>query len=533
MKHKLEDQEALLSVQTGIKPRMKTPNDNLALVSLLLILIFTSGFYGLLILRDGLPVVLLILLALLWALHIYTDRIRILPTPLDAPMLALLVSLAVNLTFSVDRQSTLVRAYHLALSFSLFFAIVRLVQFRKDLPITIVCLLLLSLGAGILGLFATDWSGGVLGFLSPVYVKLPRLASIVPGASINKNTMGGALTFFPPLLLSLFWDGSAFKKLARKYPGYNKLPIWFYKLLVLLCLALVLAVIILTQSRGAWLGAAVGLYVFLVWKDKRFLWAIPTGILFLMVISQKTGISSLAEFFALLDRGQDASLQGRLDIWQRIISLTRDFPVTGVGLDALNPVYQSFFNPFLFDEPPARLYHAHNTLLSVTIEMGIPALILYVAMLTTFAAMAKRAFRGARRINKVLIMGLVCGMLAHQVFGLMDAYPLGKNLGIIMWIYFAVITALYIHRGRMIRSFPQQQDEKASPPVGDLLGQILFGLALWLMLSLIALALVRVNIYLSLLAAILAGVFLGVVSVKSPVFMKARKKTITNAINNG
>jgi hypothetical protein len=147
--------------------------------------------------------------------------------------------------------------------------------------------------------------------------------------------------------------------------------------------------------------------------------------------------------------------------------------------------------------------------------------------------MAKRAFRGARRINKVLIMGLVCGMLAHQVFGLMDAYPLGKNLGIIMWIYFAVITALYIHRGRMIRSFPQQQDEKASPPVGDLLGQILFGLALWLMLSLIALALVRVNIYLSLLAAILAGVFLGVVSVKSPVFMKARKKTITNAINNG
>ena len=204
--------------------------------------------------------------------------------------------------------------------------------------------------------------------------------------------------------------------------------------------------------------------------------------------------------------------------------MVRDFPLTGVGLDALNPVFQSFFNPFLFNEPPATLFHAHNTLLSVTIELGIPALILYVALLSAFVVMAKRAWKGARTINRVLIMGLVCGMISHQVFGLMDAYPLGKNLGITMWIYFSVMTALYVHRSQMVRSQPQPQDQKPASQSSGSIQQILRGLAAWLVLSLLALAILRVNVYLSLIVAILSGVYMGVWLEKTPIPSVSRKQ---------
>ncbi|HOR20030.1 MAG TPA: O-antigen ligase family protein [Brevefilum sp.] len=502
---------------TGKLSQQRPLRDRLASLSLIAILLFTAGLYALLMLQDEPFLFALVLLALVWVLHLWADRWAIYPTPLDVPILALLILMPLNLIISADPPLTLVRIDHLLLSFSLFFAIVRLVQLRKHFPALIFSLLILSIGAGLLGLLATDWQSSILlSFLSPIYETLPRLTAFVPGASINKNTMGGALAFFPPLLLSLLWDHSAFRKLISKYSGIKFFPIWFYKLLAFFALGLVLAVVFLTQSRGAWLGVAVGLYVLLVWRDKRFLWAIPIGVLALILFLNQTGIGGLSELFALLDQGQDASLQSRLDIWARIISLIRGFPVTGVGLDALNPVYQTFFNPFLFNEPPARLYHAHNSLLSVASEMGIPALILYVALLSGFGAMAWRAWKRARTINRVLIMGLVCGMIAHQVFGLMDAYPLGKNLGITMWIYFAVMTALYVHRSRMVRSHPQPQVQKAAQTASALLQGALISLAAWLILSLLSLAMLRVNVYASLLAAVVAGIFLGVMLVVHP-----------------
>ncbi|MEL7625961.1 MAG: O-antigen ligase family protein [Anaerolineaceae bacterium] len=510
------DQETLYTPSTVTLLPVKTAREKLASYSLLAIFIFTSTLYALLILRDDLPLIALVLLAVLWVIHMVSYRWSIEPTPLNMPILGLLLLLPINFIISADPSSTLIRIYHLFLSFSLFFTIIRLVKFRKHLPTLILSIIILSIGAGLLGLLATDWSSGLLGFLSPFYEKLPRLNSIIPGASINKNTMGGALAFFPPLLLSLIWDGSAFKKMIAKYPVIARFPEWLYKLMVLLALLLVLAIIFLTQSRGAWLGTAAGFFLFLVWKDKRFLLAIPLGVLALFIVLKQTDIGGLPELFTLLDRGQDASLQSRLDIWQRIISMVRDFPVTGLGLDALNPVYQAFFNPFLFNEPPAMLYHAHNTFLSVTIEMGIPALILYVSLLSAFGAMAWRTWKHARTVNRVLIMGLVCGMIAYQVFGLMDAYPLGKNLGITMWIYFGVMTALYVHRAQMVRSFPQPQAQMEPPLVKKQLQQNLIGLSVWLVLALLALGLIRLDVYLSLLIAIASGVLIGVVSVKNP-----------------
>lgn len=460
-------------------------------------------------LRDDIPLAALAVLGLLWLLLLFAEGHKSYLTSLHVPILGLLILLPINLLLSANTQATLPKIYGLLLSFSLFFLIIRLVQFRKHLPLLIFSLLALALGAALMGLFATDWPEGGLAFISRIAQTLPQLSAILPGASINKNTMGGALTFFPPLLLSLFWDNNSFKKLLTKYPQLKKVPVLLYKLLLILTLALILLVLILTQSRGAWLGTALGLFVFFVWKDKRFLIAIPVGLIFLFFLVSQTGDGTLLGFLSFLDQGQDSSLAGRMHIWAKIVSLIRDFPITGVGLDAISTVYPIFFNPFLFSEFPAVLFHAHNTLLSVSIEMGIPALILYVALLSTFFIMARYAWKHARTINRVLIMGLVCGMLSHQVFGIMDAFTLGKTLGVTMWIYYAILAALFINRDQMIHTKPPQDNPETTLSRSVQIRYGLLGIAFWLLLSLIVLTFCQINIYVSLLLSVLSGLFLG------------------------
>ena len=218
---------------------------------------------------------------------------------------------------------------------------------------------------------------------------------------------------------------------------------------------------------------------------------------------------TLLGFLSLLDQGQDSSLPGRVEIWAKVISLIKDFPATGIGLDALGQVYPIYFNSFLFPEYSSTLFHAHNTLLSVAIEMGLPTLILYVSLLTSFGVMARHAWKHARTINRVLIMGLVCGMLAHQVFGIMDAFTLGKSLGVTTWIYYAIMAALFVRRDQMIHSNPPKERSEFFLLTNVQTHYILIGLASWLVLSFIALTFCQINIYFSLLLSLLAGILLG------------------------
>lgn len=473
------------------------------------ILLVTIILYAFLMVSDGVPLIGLILLAVIWLLHAFASGSKNFLTPMHPLILAILILLPINLLISASPQLTLVKAYGLILSFSLFFVIIRLVQFRKDIPFLIVALLALSFGAALLGLFATEFPEGGIGFVSRISQKLPQISAILPGASINKNTMGGALTFFPPLLLSLIWDRNALKRLLSKYPQVKNFPGWLYKTALVSILGLVLLVLLLTQSRGAWLGTAVGLFVFLVWKDKRFLIAIPIGLIFLFLLVKQTGDGTLLGFLSLLDQGQDSSLPGRVEIWAKVISLIKDFPATGIGLDALGQVYPIYFNSFLFPEYSSTLFHAHNTLLSVAIEMGLPTLILYVSLLTSFGVMTRRAWKHARSINRVLIMGLVCGMLSHQVFGVMDAFTLGKNLGVTMWIYYAILAALFIHQHQMINSKPPQDNPETTLPGKVQIRYLLLGLASWIVFTLIVLTFCQKNIYISLLLSLFLGILLG------------------------
>jgi len=117
--------------------------------------------------------------------------------------------------------------------------------------------------------------------------------------------------------------------------------------------------------------------------------------------------------------------------------MVQDFPYTGIGIGTYNNIAHALY-PFFIAAPDEVVAHAHNNFLQVAVDLGIPGLIAFSALLTIFVVVARRAYRALPEA-RALIAGVCAGMLAHQVFGLTDAFMLGTKPGVLMWIFFALV----------------------------------------------------------------------------------------------
>ena len=144
-----------------------------------------------------------------------------------------------------------------------------------------------------------------------------------------------------------------------------------------------------------------------------------------------------------------SSYEFRLTVWHAALQVLQAFPLSGAGIGTFDTVVRFLF-PHLYPaspyNPSVNITHAHNELLQVAIDLGIPGFVAYVAMLATFARTARRAYAWAPDDRmKRLILGLGAGMLAHQIFGLTDAFLLGTKPGVVMWIIMGLVTGLYLN----------------------------------------------------------------------------------------
>jgi tetrahydromethanopterin S-methyltransferase subunit C len=162
--------------------------------------------------------------------------------------------------------------------------------------------------------------------------------------------------------------------------------------------------------------------------------------------------------------------------------------------------------------------HAHNTLLTVAVDLGLPALVLYASLMSCFALMVWHTYKTSQPFTRVLLIGLSCGLLAHQVFGLLDAYMLGTKLGAVMWIYFGLATTLFIQS----ITNPLAKNQTTSSGIAHIFRKpgwrtvnpyikyTLFGMSSWIQFSLVTTAFININIILSLIIAIILGSTMGV-----------------------
>jgi len=478
------------------------------------IFLLVTALYAGLMISDRVPTLGLLGLAALWLVYALLGGRLSFATPLDLPILVLLVLLPVSLFISIDHDLSLPKIYGLILGIALFYLTLNAIRDYQRLQLAILALILLAGATALLGLLSANWGRSRFSFLPSIQSRLLGLlflSAFTPGTrEINVNTIGGALTFFVPLLGSLLLDGGAFfRKYLEHKPGRRQYRI-AYKLLLSLTLLFVLGILLATFSRSAFVGCAAGILLLLFIKDRRFLWLIPILGVNAVLFFYPFGGSDLIAFFNVLDTAQESTILGRVELWRYAAAMIQDFPLTGGGIftysKMLSEVYT--FNPFAIQSNP--FFHPHNLYLSVAFDLGIPGLVLYMALLSSFVAMAWRTLNRGRSIIKVLIIGLVCGMFGHHAFGVLDANALGTKLGATLWIFLGLMAALYTHkRHRGWRPTSRLDTTADREIILARLLDLLVGLGGWVLISLVAVTFITLNISVGLALALLGGIGLG------------------------
>jgi O-antigen ligase len=299
--------------------------------------------------------------------------------------------------------------------------------------------LLLALGgvvavAGPLLLGATPAKFG-LGSLIPAAGQLSQSL----GETVNPNVLGGALVI-PTLLAAACAIGPRATRQPWRW-------VWGWVALAFL------AILLLTQCRGAYLGVAAGALLLVTLRWPRLAWAtVPVALAAVALLVSGAGLALVLD--AMGSATGRSGLSGRLAIWQFAGEVAAANPLHGAGLGLFAAVQP-------YAEGVGRAPHAHNLLLQVMMDLGALGLAAYVAVLAGVAAMLVHLLRNRpaadhsharriataevyrRRLYWTLAAGAAAGLGGMLVHGLVDVALWGNKVAFFPWLLFALVASLY------------------------------------------------------------------------------------------
>jgi O-antigen ligase len=155
--------------------------------------------------------------------------------------------------------------------------------------------------------------------------------------------------------------------------------------------------IILTLTRGNWLGFLAGLWTFaflghklLPQRQRLAAFGLGIGLLPIVLLAAM----ELSETEAVNRRlSNSRTIEMRLVTWVRVIEAGRDNPVIGIGLNNLrNYLYESAVRDETMSTP-------HNSYLSIFAELGVFALFAYLAIMWSIFRTGLHIFREERHLR--------------------------------------------------------------------------------------------------------------------------------------
>lgn len=361
-------------------------------------------------------------------------------TPQDVPLLLLLAMHAVGAVVTVDMSLTMLVIKRTALALAVFFFLVNTIRSQRQVLDMAGMLIAAGLIMGAVGLLGTNWSTGKVALLQEIYHRLPHIASAaLNAAGFNANIVGGSLAMIVPVALGL----------AVSHKGWAHV-------VYLLAAVFLLAVVVLSQSRGALLGLAVALAIMAVAADRRFLWLAPPTAGALALAWLTFGPQSLANLF-LATEGTGGTVESRLELWQRATYMIQDFPYTGIGSGTFSRVLPILYPPFL-SPPDAVIPHAHQMYLQAAVDFGIPGFVAFMALLATLLLVGLDSILAANPGCRMLTAGLFAGFVVYLTHGLMDDVTFSTKAAVVLW----TIAGLMVAQWRLLRTSPVAPERGAA-----------------------------------------------------------------------
>jgi len=377
----------------------------------------------------------LLWLPVLWLVRWLAFRHPTRRTPVDWPIFGLLFMVPIGCWASVDHALTVQSVIQLLVGIGLFYALVNWAGLDcRRLAWGVAVFVGLGVGLAAIAPLATRWNAAKVFSLPQVY---HHFRQVLPETA-NANVLAGGIVLVLPTTVAL--------TIAPRLPNWGRLRGGWFRFPLALAAAAQLSILLLSQSRGAWMAATASLGVVLMLRWPFLLWLTPAVMPGSIVIMWRIGFRHIADL--VLTTGALGGLEGRLEVWSRALYAISDFVFTGIGLGTFGRVIPLLY-PYFLIAPDASVPHAHNLLLQVAVDLGLPGLIAYLALLLLMLYMAVVNIRHYRAAGDgslwALSLGLLGSLVALLGHGMTDAVTWGTKPAFIQWLVLGLIVVAYEH----------------------------------------------------------------------------------------
>lgn len=281
---------------------------------------------------------------------------------------------------------------------------------------------------------------------------LQQQKEMLANLSLNKNFLGWRLTatlgnpMFTGTYLAMTLPAAAGAALAASRLSH--------RVLLAVCTALMLAALVLTQTRAAWIGFGlsvlfmIGLILVEWYKRRSTVFAVVACILVGVVgVAMAAGWArpNLRARLQSIANMEDATRQTRMVYMQSALNIFRAFPIQGAGYGNIKPIFPQYRPTSMVIEsnlPLNRGYSTalpHNIILQTAAESGIMGLLpfLLIGVLIYLAGFALLRGGSQQAWLTIGLLGSVTAYYVTNLFSFDNAATLAQ-----LWILAALLAGM-------------------------------------------------------------------------------------------
>ncbi len=322
-------------------------------------------------------------------------------TALDRPLAALTGLVLLSCLFSLNRAAGFWAFLEFLSYIAVFYLAVHTLRTRNQVRGLVALLAGMGTFLSVFGLFKL-WGSNPFPWWE--YSDLGATGARLDATFGSPDHLAGYMEMVAALTLGYLFTGIATER-----------KILFASLLMLFFTALILSL-----SRGGWIGLGAGLFFMtgLLLTQERFgkyRWtaAVTVGVLIIMLIVLSS--TPAVKRILTIQQGEDM-LAGRMEAWQGILVMIGDHPLLGTGPATFTDVFTQYQPPGL----SRQFTMAHNDYLHFIAENGLPLLPIIVWLLAALYRTGLKKIRHPSRLVRGTALGALAGITALAVHSVCD-----------------------------------------------------------------------------------------------------------------
>lgn len=364
-----------------------------------------------------LPTMVVLALALVGfaslAIRMFCDDLKLRHFPLNKFVLIYALIYFISTFTSVNVKGSLLGGILTTAYILFYFVVINSVETKKQLNFLTFCFVCFGIFIAMYGFYqylnSSKFSGS--------WVDKEMFSDIgfrVYSTLGNPNVLGEYLLLIIPFVVAFFFNTKGFLK-----KGF----FFIVGCMLMLCL-------ILTYSRGCWLGILFAAVIFLILLDRRFIILILIGLAIMPFILPETIINR----FMSIGNMSDSSTSYRFFIYMGTLNMLKDYWICGVGPGsaAFNMVYPSY----AYDSITAP--HSHNLFLQVMCDSGICGEIAFLALIYRAYKTCFISLKKAAEENKIFIIGAISALSGFFLQSMFDYTFYNYRVMLMFWVVLAL-----------------------------------------------------------------------------------------------